>query len=612
MTPELIRYYQQELDYLQERGAEFADAYPDVAQSLGLSKRTHADLAVEQLLQGVAFLTARQQMNADANYPKLAQHCIEQAYPHLVLSIPSISVAQLTPEEDCDGAGVTVERETPLYTDRLPGSTECQYSTCKSVSLWPIEITDFRYQTSAHAQYPAGTAATIQLTLRTVSGQAWSDLEIDELDLYSSLSPAVFDALIAQWSFLERCGLNPSLVVQDDKLLPVALNMTLGPTEDENILLGSNPTFSGYRLLQEYFACPQAFSFIRLKGLKKRLRVVKGDTLTLIWPLPERDDRLEWLSAERLHLFCTPIVNLFRPPYETERTRLKAHAIEHEIQINRRQSDDYEIYHIESVSAFRPGSVEPTYFYPFTNVTGAQSGRYFHIHRTRALPSSSRSRKHHGAYLGMQTSVSLVDSVNPNDASAFDRLSASVWCTNRDLPELIAQQGRLTLSMSQSAPVKQVAMLFAPSQPHYPLAESNQQLALLAHLHPQFLGFSQSSKSNADQLRQLLSFYPKLQGGKSKTLMNALIHLGARPMNRLDHRTFPTTLFRGLEWAMSVNPELAPGWSLVLFSKILSMVLSRFLTVNAYAQLTLENANRDAVYPLLAHWSMQSGKQPLN
>lgn len=69
MNPELLHYYNRELAYLRELGAEFAQAYPKVAARLGVHDTAVADPYVERLLEGFSFLTARIQMKMDAEFP---------------------------------------------------------------------------------------------------------------------------------------------------------------------------------------------------------------------------------------------------------------------------------------------------------------------------------------------------------------------------------------------------------------------------------------------------------------------------------------------------------------------------------------------------------------
>jgi type VI secretion system protein ImpG len=65
MSDELKDYYERELSFLRDMGAEFREKYPDIAGRLQLMPGTCEDPHVERLLEGVAFLTARVRAKID-------------------------------------------------------------------------------------------------------------------------------------------------------------------------------------------------------------------------------------------------------------------------------------------------------------------------------------------------------------------------------------------------------------------------------------------------------------------------------------------------------------------------------------------------------------------
>ena len=85
MDPRLLDYYNRELQFVREMGAEFAQAYPRIAARLGLEGLECADPYVERLLEGFAFLAARVQLKLDARHPDFTQHLLEMVYPHFLV-----------------------------------------------------------------------------------------------------------------------------------------------------------------------------------------------------------------------------------------------------------------------------------------------------------------------------------------------------------------------------------------------------------------------------------------------------------------------------------------------------------------------------------------------
>ena len=77
MDPRLLNYYNQELQFVRESGAEFAEEYPKIASRLGIDVFECADPYVERLFEGFALLAARIQLKLDAEFPRLTQHLLQ-------------------------------------------------------------------------------------------------------------------------------------------------------------------------------------------------------------------------------------------------------------------------------------------------------------------------------------------------------------------------------------------------------------------------------------------------------------------------------------------------------------------------------------------------------
>ena len=73
MREELLEYYERELAYMRQMGAQFAAKYPRVAGRLLLEPDRCEDPHVERLLEGFAFLAARVHLKLDAEFPRFRQ-----------------------------------------------------------------------------------------------------------------------------------------------------------------------------------------------------------------------------------------------------------------------------------------------------------------------------------------------------------------------------------------------------------------------------------------------------------------------------------------------------------------------------------------------------------
>src|SRR5215471_9460510 len=154
MDPSLLDYYNRELKFMREMGAEFAQAYPRIAARLGLEGLECADPYVERLLEGFALLAARVQLKLDARHPDFTQHLLELVYPHYLCPVPSCAIVEIVPDvkEGSLNNGHTLKRGTSLRTPLGKGDrTSCEFRTAHDVTLWPVSVVEAKYLSGSGA-----------------------------------------------------------------------------------------------------------------------------------------------------------------------------------------------------------------------------------------------------------------------------------------------------------------------------------------------------------------------------------------------------------------------------------------------------------------------------
>ncbi len=180
MDPRLLDYYNRELQFMREMGAEFAQTYPRIAARLGIDGIECADPYVERLLEGVAFLAARVQLKIDARHPEFTQHLLEMVYPHFLSPMPSCALAEFVPDfKDSRARGRPHDstRQRALQTQVARGErTACEFRTAQDVTLWPLSVTEAKYISGSGALATQGIAvdskvrAAIRLRFKVSAG----------------------------------------------------------------------------------------------------------------------------------------------------------------------------------------------------------------------------------------------------------------------------------------------------------------------------------------------------------------------------------------------------------------------------------------------------------
>src|SRR5690242_4665176 len=135
MADELLTYYNRELAYFRQLGAEFAAKYPKIAGRLLLESDKSEDPHLERLIQAFAFLTARVHHKLDDELPEVTDALLSVLYPHYLAPIPSMSIVQFVvdPDQGKLTTGHPIPRGTPLESKPVSG-TPCRFRTCYPVT----------------------------------------------------------------------------------------------------------------------------------------------------------------------------------------------------------------------------------------------------------------------------------------------------------------------------------------------------------------------------------------------------------------------------------------------------------------------------------------------
>ena len=95
MRDDLLFYYERELTFIRQMGAEFAEKYPKIASRLVLEDTQCEDPHVERLLEAFAFLAGRVHLKIDDQFPEITEALLSIIYPHFIRPIPSMTIVEM-------------------------------------------------------------------------------------------------------------------------------------------------------------------------------------------------------------------------------------------------------------------------------------------------------------------------------------------------------------------------------------------------------------------------------------------------------------------------------------------------------------------------------------
>ncbi|MGH8059964.1 MAG: type VI secretion system baseplate subunit TssF, partial [Candidatus Entotheonellia bacterium] len=431
MADDLLTYYERELSFLRQIGAEFAAKYPKIAGRLLLEADKSADPHVERLIQAFAFLAARIHHKIDDEFPEITNALLGVLYPHYLAPIPSMSIVQFVPDPDQGKltSGHRIERGAMLYTQPANG-TPCRFRTCYRVTLWPVEVASARLDTASHpGSFPKGAVAVIRLELRCLGGTRFAELDLDHLRFFlygeSSLTFALYELLLNNACQVQLRPMGGSRDLKPSVLPPNCLR-AVGFGHEEGMLPYTPRSFPGYRLLQEYFTFPEKFLFCDLCEIDRAVQAGYGGGMEVLIYL-DRVPRLEQpVSAATFRLGCTPIVNLFEQIAEPIRV---SHAqTEYRVIPDVRRQHVMEVYAIEAVTSTVPGQQELMHFQPFYSFKHTADRE-----RQEAFWYATRRPSQRRGDAGTEVSLALVDLNFQPTLPAVETLTVYATCTNRDL-----------------------------------------------------------------------------------------------------------------------------------------------------------------------------------
>jgi type VI secretion system protein ImpG len=623
MDPRLLRYYNQELAYLREMGAEFARQFPKIAGRLGIEGLEVSDPYIERLLEGSAFLTARLQYKIDSEFERFTQRLLEIVYPNFLAPVPSMMVARFDPDVT-DGnlaRGVEVPRGTLLRSHVPSGeSTACEFSTAQDVVLYPLQVLEAKYFSFAPdlplTRHRAGNLARggVRLRLRTGGGLKPSQLNLDELTLTLAGAEEAAYKLFEQATTAYIGGFVVPYerpVTQMHELPEEAL--TARGADDEDALLPADmTTFQGYRLLQEYFAFPQRFLNLRVRGLRQALAKVDTQDFELVLLFGTANPSLEPLiDASMFALFATPAINL----RERRADRISINDASHEFHclVDRTRPMDFEVFGITGVQGFGTSGEATTEYLPLYKNYHAESveySAYYTMRREqRLLSAGQRKTGPRSSYIGTEVFVALVDQKEAPHPQDLKQLALTVLATNRDLPVFMpVGQGSSDFSMEIAAPVKAIRVIRGPSRPLAPAAQGSLSWKLISHLSLNYLSLlNTDEREGAAALREMLRLY--LTGndtGAMRQIDGVKAVRSTATVRRLP-MDGPLAFARGSRIEVEVDDMAFQGGSAYLLGCVLERFFARHASANSFTETLMRSQQRGQI----ARWVPRCGTRPI-
>jgi type VI secretion system protein ImpG len=612
MPDDLLTYYERELAFLRQVGAEFAGQYPKIASRLLLEANKSEDPQVERLIQAFAFLAARIHHKIDDEFPEITDALLGVLYPHYLAPIPSMSIVQfvIDPEQGKLTSGHLIPRGTQLYSQPVAGSP-CRFRTCYPVTLWPVEVIAARIEEPDRQRRSAEAVAAIRLELRCLGGMTFAQLELERLHFFlsgeSPLAYGLYELLLNN-----ACQVQLRLPGEAGGRPPISLSpsclQAVGFGPNEGMLAYTPRSFLGYRLLQEYFNFPEKFLFVDVCDLDRAAHAGAGDRLDVVIYL-NRVPRLEQpINASTFRLGCAPIINLFEQIAEP--IRLSQAQTEYRVIPDVRRQNATEIYSIDTVASISPQLQEAVTFQPFYSFKHLSEQE-----RQQAFWHAIRRPSPRKEDAGTEVYLSLVDFNFQPSLPPLETLTVHTTCTNRDLPGRLPFGGdtrrlpspgeRGDFELEGAAPLLSIRCLKKPTETARPPLRRGAQWRLISHLSLNYLSICDGGRDALQEILKLYDFSDSavvrqhIAGITDVTSRRVVGRPGSMPWNGF---------CRGMEVTIQFDEEKYVGSGVFLFASVLEKFLGLYATLNSFTQLVATTQQREEP---LRQWPPRAGEQIL-
>ncbi len=590
MADELLPYYEKELAFIRQLGAEFSNEHPKIASRLGVSADTVEDPHVSRLIESFAYLNARIQHKLDDDFPELSDAMLSVLFPHYQRPIPSMSIVQFSPDKDQLEASYTIPRKTEIETEQFQGET-CRFTSCYDTELLPIQVSSATLMARPFATPGSadiiGAGGVLKLSIETFSDAiSFAELKPDRLRFYLKGQSQHINPLY-QLLLNESLDIVMSFGEGDTKSYKLGKNtiQSVGFTEEEGLLPYPTASFIGYRLLTEYFIFPEKFMFIDFVDLSKHIIESAGTKLDLYIYLRSSDVELEHnISAQTFALGCSPVINLFE--HRAEPIKLDHSQLEYQLIPDIRRPVGFEVYSTNLVTG-STSTGDTKEFHPFYGLK--------HEHQNAQTEAfwfaSRRSSKlnNHDRDEGTDVFLSLVDlQFDPHLPEDYT-LNVELTCSNRDLPSKLPfnlEQPKLQC-VDSAPPCSKIRCLTQPSSTVRPPLRNHARWRLISHLNLNYLSLT-GRDNPTEALQEILRLYDFKESSVTQGLIAAILEVKAKPISAPLNIDGHATICRGIEVEVELDDTQLTGSSSYLFASILEHFFGLYCSFNSFTRLLVK------------------------
>ncbi|CAM2067567.1 type VI secretion system baseplate subunit TssF [Sulfidibacter corallicola] len=565
-------YYEEELRYLDQEAAVFAERFPEIARTLGLHARDSGmrDPHAERIIESFAFLTGKLNRYLNAQYPELVHSLFELIYPQYLQPQPARTIVQFTPQQSMLDKPVLVPSGTELYANGLgPNGERYTFTTCWDLWIQPVELERLWVDPDAPGDY------TRSIVLRLHPGADAGALEWDKLEFGIYGDPSTMYELFLQ--FAENIN---GISLKGIPTQPGDLELEWsGFQGNHDYEIHDKGRLGQLHLLRDYYLYPFRFFFFRIKGLQAilgKLEDVQEVQVDFRFNRPmatgivieTKNIRLHACVAQNLYkIDCEPFkIDNLRPEFpvipDSTRADIEVHSVD------------------EVIASYEQDQETVRPYYHFGVKTLNAPRQWFYMHRRdKAIDR------------GWDFYIRFIDMDHEGPGALQNQvISIRANCTNRHFAQKLKmdQLNRISNKIPETIQVRNIA---PASQAFWPPLHSVNEWDFLAHL-----ALDYKELTDIDALRTLLALY---NYGKSEAGARKIQGIHEIGIDR-DYVVKQGCCVLGQKMELGADSSYFPAvGDIALFTRVFGHFLQGYCPINSFFKLTVTESTTKNQF----HWT---------
>ena len=568
----LIDFYEQEIRYFLEESHRFAKAHPEQARALNLEDVRDRDPYAERLIEAFAFLSGSIREHISDDFSELAQELLEAIWPHYAHPLPSPVIMEMIPIAGRILSSQELAKGAVIESGPVSTGLPCRFTTCAPLQVLPIKVKQAEMISRRDGR------SALRLTLSPIASDVkWEGASHCSFRFYLHGDPGV--AFSLYYMLLKDVAqvlvTSQENGVKKEMELPssVVSSAVSIPEHDYPLLPYPEHSFPGFRLMEEYFFFPEKLRFVEL-DIREAIGHSDDDTDVYIDLILSGQE--EWLiqpSGNNFKLNCVPAVNLF--PWSAEPIHYDGSKLYHRVVADQASDKHYVPHYGIGVTGLRLDTAE-RYDYP---------SFLSHKHASRneeALSYYNIKRRE-----GVDGNPELLLGIVRPDGLGPEILSVDLMCGNDHVVREV-KLGDISKPYKNFPDFIQAKNLTVPRMPIWPSFKGEELWMMINCLSLNYM-----SLNTPERLRNMLLLFDRSHSFSNKRKIE-----GIESLSLGSTETFINGCpVRGTTMDLVIKEHrFANRGDMLIFSDVLSRVMSMFTPINSFCQLRVKEMDSERAY----------------